>query len=89
LIELVDRGLLLRDAETDKYDLHPIVRRYCYDKLLDKKGVHSQLRDYFATVPEPEKIESLDDLAPVIELYHHTVNSGRYDEAFGLYRDRL
>jgi len=89
LIELVDRGLLLRDAESNKYDLHPIVRRYCYDRLLDKSGVHSQLRDYFATVPKPEKVESLDDLAPVIELYHHTVSSGRYDEARQLYRDRL
>lgn len=90
LIELQDRGLLLRDDKTNKYDLHPIVRRYCYyDRLLDKKGVHSQLRDYFSTVPPPEKIESLDDLAPVIELYHHTVNSGRYDEACDLLDQRL
>jgi tetratricopeptide (TPR) repeat protein len=89
LIELVDRGLLLRDRETNKYDLHPIVRKYCYDRLIDKEGVHSQLRDYFASVPKPEKIESLDDLAPVIELYHHTVNSGRYDEAGDLLYARL
>jgi tetratricopeptide (TPR) repeat protein len=90
LIELVDRGLLLRDTESNKYDLHPIVRRYCYEeRLLDKEGVHSKLRDYFASVPKPEKVESLDDLAPVIELYHHTVNSGRYDEARDLYRARL
>jgi tetratricopeptide (TPR) repeat protein len=90
LIELVDRGLLLRDAKSNKYDLHPIVRKYCYEeRLLDKKGVHSQLRDYFASVPEPDRIESLDDLAPVIELYHHTVNSGRYDEAVNLLHGRL
>jgi tetratricopeptide (TPR) repeat protein len=90
LVELVDRGLLLKDVEKNKYDLHPIVRRYCYyERLLDKTAVHSQLRDYFAAVPEPEKIESLDDLAPVIELYHHTVNSGGYNEAMELYRDRL
>ena len=89
LIELVDRGLLLRDAKSKKYDLHPIIRRYCYDKLLDKEGVHSQLRDYFASVPKPEKVESLDDLAPVIELYHHTVNSVKYDEACDLLRERL
>jgi hypothetical protein len=29
LIELVDRGLLLHDKEKNRYDLHPIVRRYC------------------------------------------------------------
>ncbi|MBU7586065.1 MAG: tetratricopeptide repeat protein, partial [Nostoc sp. TH1S01] len=28
-------------------------------------------------------------LAPVIELYHHMVRSGQYDEAFELFRDRL
>ncbi len=89
LIELVERGLMLRDAETNKYDLHPIVRRYYYDRLMNKKGVHSQLRDYFAKAPEPEKVESLEDLAPVVELYHHTVNSGRYDEAYSLLVNRL
>jgi len=89
LVELVDRGLLLRDIKSNKYDLHPIIRRYCYDRLMDKTGVHSKLRDYFASVPKPEKVKSLDDLAPVIELYHHTVNSGKYDEARELYRDRL
>ncbi|MCK4404746.1 MAG: tetratricopeptide repeat protein [candidate division Zixibacteria bacterium] len=89
LKELVNRGILLRDESTNRYDLHPIVRRYCYERLLDKKDVHSQLRDHFSTVPKPKKVESLDDLAPVIELYHHTVNSGRYDEAKELYRERL
>jgi tetratricopeptide (TPR) repeat protein len=89
LRELVNRGILLRDERDNRYDLHPIVRSYCYDKLKGKDAVHSQLRDYFASVPKPEKVESLDDLAPVIELYHHTVSSGRYDEAWELFRDRL
>ncbi len=89
LTELVNRGLLFWDKEKNRYDLHPIVRSYCYDRLRDKEDVHSQLRDYFASVPEPEKIESLDDLAPVIELYHHTVGAGRYDEAYNLMRERL
>lgn len=89
LTELVNRGLLFWDKEKNRYDLHPIVRSYCYDRLRDKEGVHSQLRDYFASVPEPEKIESLDDLQPVIELYHHTVGTGRYDEAYQLYLERM
>jgi len=89
LIELVDRGLLLRDIQTHKYDLHPIVRKYCYDRLTEKEKVHSQLRDYFAGVPKPEKFESLDDLAPIIELYYHTVSSGQYDRAIELHQERL
>jgi tetratricopeptide (TPR) repeat protein len=89
LIELVDRGILLRDERDNRYDLHPIVRSYCYDKLKGKDAVHSQLRDHFNSLPEPEKVDSLDDLAPVIELYHHTVSSGRYDEAWDLLYERL
>jgi hypothetical protein len=89
LIELEDRGMLFRDEKSNKFDLHPIVRKYCYDRLRDKKGVHSKLRDYFAVIPELEKIKSVDDFAQVIELYWHTVGAKRYDEAFYLVRDRL
>ena len=91
LEELIDRALLLFDRERGRYDLHPVVRRYAYDRLADKKGVHSRLRHYFAAVPVPEedKLQSVDDLGPVIELYHHTVRAGRYDEACHLFYDRL
>jgi tetratricopeptide (TPR) repeat protein len=34
-------------------------------------------------------VQSLDDLQPVVELYHHTVRAGQYDEARTLFRDRL
>jgi tetratricopeptide (TPR) repeat protein len=89
LIELVDRGMLFRDGKSNKFDMHPIVRKYCYDRLKDKESIHFILGDYFAAIPTPEKIESVDDLAPVIELYHHTVRAGRYDEAGDLFCDRL
>ncbi|MCK4732633.1 MAG: tetratricopeptide repeat protein, partial [Methanophagales archaeon] len=89
LLELVDRGMLFRDEKSNKFDLHPIVRRYCYDRLKNKESIHLVLTDYFAYIPAPEKIGSLDDLAPVIELYHHTVRAGRYDEAYDLYTQRL
>jgi tetratricopeptide (TPR) repeat protein len=91
LDDLIDRGLLFHHSEENRYDLHPVVRRYAYDRLGDKKGVHTRLRDYFATIPAPddESIRSIEDLAPVIELYHHTVRAGGHDEALDLYRDRL
>jgi tetratricopeptide (TPR) repeat protein len=91
LRDLVARGLLHRDHQTHRYDLHPIVRRYAYDRLgsAEREAAHGQLRDYFAAVPPPERVQTLDDLAPVIELYHHTVQAGQYDEAVRLFRDRL
>jgi tetratricopeptide (TPR) repeat protein len=91
LRKLVARGLLHYDVKQARFDLHPIVRRYAYDRLAsaDRTTAHTRLRDYFAAVPEVEKVTSLEDLAPVIELYHHTVRAGQLDEAFELYRDRL
>ncbi|RLG30450.1 hypothetical protein DRO03_04305 [Methanosarcinales archaeon] len=89
LIELVDRGLLFRNMARNRFDLHPVVRGYCYERLSDKEAVHVKLIDYFAKIPEPEEIRTVDDLAPVIELYHHTVRAWRYDAARGLFEGRL
>ena len=81
---LRERGMLLQQKSRDgaRYDLHPMVRQYAYDRLTDKTGVHSRLRKYFSDVPDVDvqKIESVDDLRPVIELYHHTVRAGLYEE---------
>lgn len=89
--DLQERGLMQRDIEHNRYDLHPIVKRYSYDRLADKTGVHTRLRNYFAKLPMPYKryIHSIEDLTPVIELYHHTLGAGRYDEALQLFDARL
>jgi len=78
-----DRGTL---------DFHPLVRQYAYGLLKNTEATHERLAEYFR--PLAEKIDtrsadSLADLAPVIELYHHTVRAGQFDEAFTLLRDRL
>lgn len=88
---LVTRGLLHHEVKERRFDLHPIVRHYAYDRLAmqDRTAAHTRLRDYFAAVPKVEKITRLEDLAPVIELYHHTVRAGQLDEARTLFRDRL
>jgi tetratricopeptide (TPR) repeat protein len=91
LRDLVARGLLHHDRKEGRFDLHPIVRRYAYDRLAapDRTAAHIRLRDYFAAVPEPDKVRRLEDLAPVIELFHHTVRAGQFDEAFVLFHARL
>ena len=55
LHDLIARGLLHRDHKTNRFDLHPIVRRYAYDRLAggDRAAAHTRLRDYFAAVPPP------------------------------------
>jgi tetratricopeptide (TPR) repeat protein len=89
--ELADRGLIFFDRERWRYDLHPIIRAYAYQRLSDKERIHRQLRDYFATAPLParDQIACLEDLAPAIELYHHSACAGCYDEAARLFHDHL
>ncbi len=92
LKRLVRRGLLVRQEGTGRYDLNPIVRQYAYGRLADKGGTHMRLWSYFSAVPAPEteRVEKIEDLAPVIELYHHTVRAGnRYEDALTLYNNKL
>jgi hypothetical protein len=88
---LESRGLLHWDRKTNKYDLHPIVRRFAYDHLTaaDRTGAHERLVNYFEAVPKPGEVKISEDLSPVIELYHHMVRAGKLDEARVLFRDRL
>lgn len=94
---LEQRGLLQRaqslatnnQPPTVTFDLHPIARRYAYERLADRAAVHVQLIVYFEAASKPPKITSLADLAPTIELYHHLTRAQRYDEAAVLFRDRL
>ncbi|MGH2524075.1 MAG: hypothetical protein ACRDH2_16335, partial [Anaerolineales bacterium] len=95
LRDLISRGLLqlhtpatFHPSPVTLFDLHPIVRRYAYDRLADKTAAHTRLRSYFVVIEVPTKFKTLDELAPLIELYHHTVRAGQYDEAYDLFYDR-
>ena len=57
---LEHRGLLHWDKTTNKYDLHPIVRRYAYERLTatDRTGARKGCMDYFEAMPKPEKLNS-------------------------------
>ncbi|HLA07028.1 MAG TPA: tetratricopeptide repeat protein, partial [Anaerolineales bacterium] len=94
LLDLRKRGLLQYAGETQRYDMHPIVRHYAYDHFTDekrRKEAHIELAMHFIdAMPVTNKnVKTLEDLAPVIELYHHMVRAGNLDEAIKLFRDRL
>lgn len=93
LNELDRRGLILFSRETGQYDLPPMVRAYAYRRLThqERESIHQQLRGYFAAMlpSAPGPAGALEDLAPAIELYHHTVCLGQYDEAAVVFLDRL
>jgi tetratricopeptide (TPR) repeat protein len=92
-VDLEDRGLLGWDRRANRYDLHPIVRGVAWSGLseVSKRRVYGALREYFERLPsvEFEKVDSLDDLAPTIELYNALIGLGRYEDAYVVFRDRL
>jgi len=83
LKELIERGLISFDPDHGRLDLHPIVRRYAYENILNPKDVHEPLRLYFAKLANglPKEVNSLSDLTPAIERYYHTVKVGYFDHA--------
>jgi tetratricopeptide (TPR) repeat protein len=94
LLDLRKRGLLQYAGETQRYDMHPIVRHYAYDHFTDekrRKEAHVELAMHFidAMPVTNTNVKTLEDLAPVIELYHHMVRAGNLDEALKLFYDRL
>jgi len=92
LNKLENCGLLQWDRKANKYDIHPIVRKYAYARLnkSDRIKTHTQLRNYFISEIEiPDKTKTINEITPIIELYHHTVQAGELYAAAELYRDRL
>jgi predicted MPP superfamily phosphohydrolase/tetratricopeptide (TPR) repeat protein len=88
---LQDRGLIDFDQVTKRFDLHPIVRHFAYDRLVDKKSASESARNYYATVPVPEvsAVTGIEQVDPLLELFHHTVLAGDVVDGFRLLRDRL
>ena len=93
LKRLVDRRLVLRDREQNRYDLHPLVRAYAYQRLSAKQkvSVHGRLVEHFEPLAAevPKENAALEQLAPVIELYHHMVGMETLDSGFDLLDSRL
>jgi tetratricopeptide (TPR) repeat protein len=94
LTELEDRGLVGWDKQSNRYDLHPIVRGVVWQALdgHSQKEIYTDLRNYFDAVPRPPeytRVESLEDLTPAIELYQSLIGLERYQDAYNLFRDHL
>ncbi len=89
LLGLQQLGFIFYDEREKRFDFHPIMRSFLYDSLTTKDKVHERAVEYFQAIPKVEKVVKLEDLNPVIELYHHLVGAGKLDEALDLLAKRL
>jgi tetratricopeptide (TPR) repeat protein len=94
LTDLEDRGLVGWDKRANRYDLHPLVRGAVWSSLSDaaRRSIYMSLHAHFEAVPmidDWQKVKSLEDLTPAIELYNALIGLGRYDDAANLFYKRL
>jgi len=93
LDRLEDRGLLQWDRQTNRYDLHPVVRAYAFERLsADRRAqVYGRIRDHFSGQPEedPAQVNEVDDLRRSLEIYYALLGAGLLDEAASFYRGGL
>ena len=87
--ELQGLGFLFYDEKQDRFDFHPIMRSFLYNRLTDRIKIHILAACHLKTLPKAKKIVSLDDLSPLIGLYHHLVKAEKFNEALELYQDRI
>ncbi len=93
LRELEERGLIHYNQDKDRFDLHPIVRAYAFERLESdaRAATFDRIRDHFEGTP-PEDLDTvteLGDLARTIEIYNAMVQGGHLDAAARLYGERL
>ena len=96
LESLKKRGMLFYNEANDRYNLHPVIKRYCYRMLENPDQIHDKYADYYLKSVTLEsdkgnegkdsklKVVKLEELRETIELYHHLAHSGRFDEVFAL-----
>ena len=94
LTELEDRGILGWERQSDRYDLHPVVRGVAWTLASAEvqTQAYSALQGYFEAAPKIEnweEVNSLEDLTPAIELYHALIGLGRFEAAEVLFYERI
>ncbi|MCP5108839.1 MAG: DUF4062 domain-containing protein [bacterium] len=89
MLELQSLGFLFYSEKEDSYTIHPIMCSFLYHKLEDKIETHNLAVRYYDTLPKVEKIISLEDLNPMIELYHHMIKAENFDVALELLYERI
>jgi len=94
LADLEERGLIGWDRVNNRYDMHPVVRGVVWSRIStpNQDKLYERLEAHFQAAPNRSSsvsVETIDELAETIELFHTLAGRRRYDEAFRLYRDEL
>lgn len=93
LDELEQRGLLRWNREKNRYDMHPVVRGYAFDRLERdaRKDTFERIEEYFKAQPINERINVYEtgDLNNTISIYRALIGSGKFDVAAQFFKEML
>ncbi len=93
LNELEERGLLQWDRNTNRYNMHPVVRGTASDRIDDddKKQTLKAARDHFSALPEDdtENATNLTQVSTSLNIYLCLIGEGLFDEAAKLFKEKL
>jgi hypothetical protein len=86
----------LRGARVES-SLHPLVRDYYYDDLSvhgDLGAVHRRVQHFYLELAGdhpvgPDRVPTLEELAPLIEAVHHACRGGDYEAGYQIYDDQI
>jgi tetratricopeptide (TPR) repeat protein len=88
LRELLNRNLLVQDID-GRFDMHSVVRRFAYQRLVDKADVHAQLAAHFDALPKPSIPSTLESARLWMELVHHQAFTDDAASAYKTFSRRL
>ena len=79
------RGLLFevtnKKSDLKKFDMHPLVKTYCYKRLQNRTRIHAILGNYYF----PKKTvnpSSIEDFTPFIEYCYHIMQAGGHPSVY-------
>lgn len=84
LTDLTDRGLLQWERDKNTYDLHPVVRGYCFEQLdgKEKEATYNKIHNHFENRPvNYETATSIHDIYNAIMVYRALIGAGRLEDA--------
>lgn len=91
--ELERRGLLQYEHSLKRYDLHPVVRGVAAGRMGDAEAgtIGARVVDYFSGHPHDpfEQAETLEDLAPGLQIVATLTRIGEFDRALSAYSGDL
>jgi hypothetical protein len=84
LFELSRHGLLNKQRDEAGYGVHPVVREYAYERLIDKRAIHDRLAEHYRVQPAKSGNSPVDRpwLDAAEQYFHHLARANRYQDAY-------